>query len=195
MTAFNQVLANINRHTTLTPAAMDKLRALFSIRQLRKKEFLLREGEICTHEYYVNSGCVRTYYKDAKEMEHNLYFAIEDWWVSDLYSRTCMAPSFCNIVALEPTELVQISHAALEDLLREEPLLERFFRVSYQQSLVSLHLKNLQLLYMSGEERYIHFRKTYPGLAERIPQKHIATFLGLTPEFFNTIHAKVLRMQ
>jgi autonomous glycyl radical cofactor GrcA len=90
---------------------------------------------------------------------------------------------------------VQIKHSELEAFMIEVPAMERFFRLSYQQSLVAQHLKNLRLLSMNGEERYIHFREKYPQLAKRIPQKHIATFLGLTPEFFNTIHARVLRLR
>jgi CRP/FNR family transcriptional regulator, anaerobic regulatory protein len=77
--------------------------------------------------------------------------------------------------------------------MEEVPRLERFFRMLYEQSLVKQHLRNLQMLHMTAEERYIHFRTHYPKLAGRIPQKHIATFLGLTPEFFNTVHAKVMR--
>lgn len=190
---FKHFLANIRRYTNLTPLEEDALTSLLSIKRLNKKEFLLRKGNICEHEYYVNTGCLRSYFTDEKGLEHNLYFAIEDWWVSDLYSRTRQQPTHCDIVALEDAELVQISHADLEAFIGKTPAMEKFFRISYQQSLVNQHLRNLQMLYMNGEERYIQFRKNYPQLAERIPQKHIATFLGLTPQFFNTIHVKVLR--
>lgn len=104
-----------------------------------------------------------------------------------------MAPSYCNIIALEDSVLVKINHQSLEKFMTQVPAMERFFRLSYEQSMVSQHLKNLQMLYMSAEERYVYFRERFPALANRIPQKHIASFLGLTPQFFNTIHAKVLR--
>jgi len=183
------MIANIRRYTTLTPEEEQAFCVLLTIRTIKKKEFLLREGDVCTDEYYVNTGCLREYFVDNKGLEHNLYFAIEDWWISDLYSRTRLAPSYCNIVALEDCELVQISHSALEGFMEKAPAMERFFRISYQQSLVTQHLKNLQMLHMTAEERYIHFREKYPELAKRIPQKHVATFLGLTPEFFNLVHA------
>jgi CRP-like cAMP-binding protein len=113
--------------------------------------------------------------------------------VSDIYSRTFQAPALCNIVAMEECELVHISNIALEDFLREVPALERFFRISYQNSLATIHLKQIQLLSMNGIERYKYFRSRYPELDMRIPQKHIASYLGFTPEFFNTIRAKTLR--
>ena len=192
---YENILQNIRRYVSLTPGEEDAFCALLTLKKIKRKEFLLREGDVCTDEYYVNIGCLREYFADNKGMEHNLYFAIEDWWISDLYSRTQMAPSYCSIVALEDSELVQIPHLALEKFMEEVPRLERFFRLSYEQSLVRQHLRNLQMLHMTAEERYIHFRAHYPKLAGRIPQKHIATFLGLTPEFFNTIHAKVMRQK
>ncbi|PWV48773.1 Crp/Fnr family transcriptional regulator [Chitinophaga sp. S165] len=190
---YDNILENIRRYVLMTPEQEEAFCSLLTIKKLKRKEFLLREGDVCTDEFFVNKGCLREYYVDKKGLEHNLYFAIEDWWISDLYSRTQMAPTYCNIVALENSELVKISHQALEEFMEEVPKLERFFRLSYERSLVNQHLKNLQMLYMSAEERYVHFRERFPKLADRIPQKHIATFLGLTPEFFNTVHAKVLR--
>ncbi|SFM78795.1 cAMP-binding domain of CRP or a regulatory subunit of cAMP-dependent protein kinases [Chitinophaga sp. YR627] len=190
---YDNILRNISRYVLLTPAQEAAFCDLLSIETVKRKELLLREGDVCTDEYFVNKGCLRQYFVDRKGLEHNLYFAIEDWWISDLYSRTQMAPSYCNIVALEDSELVKINHQALEKFMTKVPELERFFRLSYEQSMVNQHLKNLQMLYMTAEERYSYFRERFPALANRIPQKHIATFLGLTPQFFNTIHAKVLR--
>jgi len=191
--AFESILKNISRFASLTLQEEEAFCALLAIKKVKRKEFILREGDICTAEYFVNKGCLRTYFVDKKGFEHNLYFAIEDWWISDLYSRTQMAPTYSNIVALEDSELVEIKHQALEEFMVKVPALERFFRLSYQLSLVNQHLKNLDMLHLSAEERYINFIEKYPRLAGRIPQKHIATYLGLTPEFFNTVHAKVTR--
>lgn len=190
---YENIVQNIRRYVSLTSGEEEAFCALLTIKTIKKKEFLLRAGEVCTEESYVNTGCLREYFTDHKGLEHNLYFAIEDWWISDLYSRTQTAPSYCHIVALEDSELVQISHRALERFMEEVPKLERFFRMSYERSLVNQHLRNLQMLHMTAEERYIHFRERYPQIVSRVPQKHIATFLGLTPEFFNTVHARVMR--
>lgn len=190
---YENILKNISRYISLSRQEEEDFCDILSIKKIKKKEFLLREGDICTDEYYVNKGCLREYFVDQKGFEHNLYFAIEDWWISDIYSRTQMAPSYCDIVALEDCELVCINHEKLENFMLKVPALERFFRLSYERSLVNMHLKNLRMLYMTAEERYIHFRERYPQLSNRIPQKHIASFLGLTPQFFNTVHAKVIR--
>jgi len=194
-TPFKNILKNVSRYTSLTPEEQEAFCALLTVRKVKRKQFLLQEGGICEYEYYVNSGCFRTYHLDPKGIEHNVYFAIEDWWTSDLYSRTTGEPTYCNIVAMEDSEVVQISQIDLEAFTLKVPAMERFFRISYQQSLINQHLRNLQMLYMNGQDRYIYFREKFPALANRIPQKHIATFLGLTPEFFNTVHARVLRLE
>src|ERR1044072_5799815 len=141
MVPHENILNNIRRFISLTPAEEEGFCSLLKIKKVGRKQFLLREGEICTAEYYVNKGCLRTYFIDKKGVEHNIYFAIEDWWISDLYSRTQMAPSYSNIVALEDSELIQINHLALEKYMVELPALERFFRLSYEKSLVHQHLK------------------------------------------------------
>jgi CRP-like cAMP-binding protein len=190
---YNQILNNIRRFVILTREQEEDFCSLLSIRKIKRKEFLLREGDVCVAEYFVNSGCLREYYTDQKEVEHNLYFAIEDWWISDLYSRTQLTPTYCNIIALEDSELVEVNHQVMEQFLTKVPAMERFLRLSYERALVNQHLRNLCMLSMTAEERYVDFIARYPKLSGRIPQKHIATFLGLTPEFFNTIHAKVMR--
>ena len=190
---FERFLSTIRRHVQLTEQEEAKLCALLSIKQLKRREYLVRAGDDARHEYFVNKGCLRTYYIDEKGMEHNTYFAIEGYWVSDIYSRTFNAPALCNIVALEDCELVHISNIALEGFLKEVPTLERFFRISYQNSLATIHLKQIQLLSMTGAERYNYFRAKYPELDRRIPQKHIASYLGFTPEFFNTVRSKAIR--
>jgi CRP-like cAMP-binding protein len=191
--AFERFISTIRKHVQLTEGEEMRLTSLLTIKKLKRKEFLVRHGEDARHEYFVNKGCLRTYYLDNKGTEHNTYFAVEGYWVSDIYSRTFQAPALCNIVAMEECELVHISNIALEDFLREVPTLERFFRISYQNSLATIHLKQIQLLSMNGMERYKYFRSKYPELDMRIPQKHIASYLGFTPEFFNTVRAKALR--
>jgi CRP-like cAMP-binding protein len=190
---FENFFNTLRRHARLAEAEEQKLCGLLSIKTLKRKELLTRCGEEARYEYFVNKGCLRTYYLDHRGMEHNTYFATEGYWVSDIYSRTFNAPALCNIIALEDCELVRISNLALEDFLKEVPALERFFRISYQKSLANIHLRQIQLLSLSGCERYNYFRKKYPELDRRIPQKHIASYLGFTPEFFNTVRTKAIR--
>jgi len=190
---FDLILKDINKQVPLTKEETDEFCSLLTIRRLKKKEYLLREGELCFHENYVNKGCFRTFCLDKTGIETNFYFAIEDWWISDIHSRTYKVPSLCNIIAIEDSEVVQISQTNLELFLFKVPRLEHFFRLLYQHSIAAHQLRLLQLLHLTAEQRYFDFREKYPEFDERIPQKQIASFLGLTPEFFNTVRTKVLR--
>ncbi len=187
------LINSLRKRIQLTPQEEKELCSLLSIRQLKKKDFLLREGEVCLYECFINKGCLRTFYTDQTGMEHTFYLGVEGWWISDMDSRISGTPASCNIVALEDTEVVQISQIDLEKILRRVPALEHFFRVMYENSIASHQARFVQLLHLNGEERYRRFRAKYPEFDKRVPQKYIATLLGLTPEFFSTVRSKVLR--
>jgi CRP-like cAMP-binding protein len=190
---FDKVLNNIGRHVKLTPEEADEFCSLLTIRQIKKKQFLVHEGQISSYESYVQTGCFRTYIIDRNGNEHNYYFAIEDWWTSDIYSRTFNTPAFCNIIAVEDSEVLQITQNQLNSCMFKVPKIESFFRIIYQRSMAIHQYRLLQQLNMTSEERYREFREKYPEFDRRIPQKHIASYLGLTPEFFSSIRSKVLK--
>jgi CRP-like cAMP-binding protein len=191
--SFDAILKNIGRHVLLSEEEQQDFCSLLSVKFFKKKAYLLREGEVCLHETYINKGCLRNFYIDTEGIDHSFYFGIEDWWMSDMHSRINAVPSASNIIAVEDTEVFQVAQTDLEKFLKKVPALERFFRISYQYSIAQHQTKYLQQLHMSGEERYASFRKKYPQFDKRIPQKHIATYLGMTPEFFNTVRSKVIR--
>ncbi|KIO78701.1 Crp/Fnr family transcriptional regulator [Pedobacter lusitanus] len=190
---FDSILKNIERHITLSEAEKADFCSLLEVIQVKKKEYLIHQEEICTHEAYINKGCFRTFFVDREEVEHTFYFGIEDWWISDIYSRTFKVPSQYKIMALEDAEVFLISDNALEAFLLRVPKMEYFYRKLFQHSMAVYQLRLLQLHQHTAEERYRNFRQKYPEFDRRIPQKYIASFLGLTPEFFNTVRTRVLK--
>jgi CRP-like cAMP-binding protein len=118
-------------------------------------------------------------------------FAIEDWWTGDLYSFPTQTPSTYFIDALEDTEVLQLSKTNLEKLYGQEPKFERFYRIIFQNALIAQHERISQNLSFSAEQRYLHFIKKYPEVEQRISQKHVATFLGITPEFLSMLRKKL----
>ena len=190
---YDNVLKNMSRYVILTKEEEDEFCSLLATRQIKKKQFLVHEGQISSYESYVNEGCFRTYIIDRNGTEHNFYFAMEDWWTSDIYSRTFNTPAFCNIVAIEDSEVLQIAQHQLEALMVRLPKIEHFFRTIYQRSMAIHQYRLMQQLNMTSEERYRQFREKYPEFDRRIPQKHIASYLGMTPEFFSNIRSKVIK--
>lgn len=172
----------------------DELALLFSVMTLQKieaKTYLLREGEVCRFEAFVIKGCLRKYCIDEAGHEVNLQFAVEDWWISDLKSFTEETRSELFIQALEDCEIMTISHQDKEDMFRSIPALERIFRIMVQRSHNVLQERFVGVLTKPAEERYIDFIEKYPGLPHRIAQHHIASYLGMTPEFLSKVRKRL----
>jgi CRP-like cAMP-binding protein len=190
---FSIILRNVSRHITLTKNEAEVFRSLLSYRRIRRRQYVLQEGDVCRYENYVLSGCLRSYYTDRDGFEHVTMFAIEDWWISDLDSLLTQTPATLTIDALEDTEVLQIDPPSIEQLYEKVPKFERFFRILLQKAFVAHQRRILDIIARSAEERYEEFATRYPAFLQRIPQKHIAAYLGITPEFLSRIRRKRTR--
>jgi CRP-like cAMP-binding protein len=185
------ILRNIGRHIQLDKSETDFFLSILQTKKLKRKEFLLKPGEISRTENFINKGCLRTYTVDEQGVEHILMFAIEDWWTGDLHSFLSQTPATYFVEALEDTEVIQYTKENFEKLLVQVPKFERFYRIALQKSLISLHQRISQNLSHSAEERYLNFLKKYPHLQERLSQKQIAAYLGMTPIFLSMLRKKM----
>lgn len=187
------LLKNIARFITLTEEETREMISLFEVKELKKKEFLLKEGQVCHHTYFINKGMVRTFYTDHSGIEHNVQFAIEDWWTGDMHSFLTEKPARYNVVAMEDTQLLAIEKKSQEALYIKIPKFEKFFRHLLQNAFVALQERILSSMSETAEERYLNFRKKYPAMDARIPQNQIASFLGITPESLSRVRRQMMR--
>ncbi len=190
---FDLILKNISRHIDLDKTEVDFFISLLQPRAIKRKQFLLREGEVCKYETFVTKGCLRTYHTDSNGFDHIVMFAVEDWWTGDFYSFLTQTPATFNIDALVDTEVLQVDKAKLEKLYACVPKFERFFRIMFQNAFVAQQQRIMQNLSFTAEQRYLQFKKKYPLLEQRIPQKQIAAFLGITPEFLSMLRRKMAK--
>jgi CRP-like cAMP-binding protein len=151
---------------------------------------LLRQDEICKYSAFVALGCLRGYTIDKNGIEHVLSFAPPGWWIADLYSLFSEKPGTLNIEALEDTDIILLSKTGQEKLYTEVPKFERFFRVLTENSLVASQQRVVDNLSLTAEERYNLFCKRYPTLIDHLPLKQIASYIGVTPEFFSRMRNK-----
>jgi CRP-like cAMP-binding protein len=190
---FELLHKHVNARIHLTPHELECCGRYFTARKVKKRQFLLQEGEICKHLAFVNSGCLREYTVDQKGEEHIIQFAIQDWWISDLNSFLCASPSTHNIDAIQDSEVLLLEKDARDRLLDEVPKMERFFRLLLESNYVATHRRISYTLSASAEERYLAFLKTYPELAEQVPQHEIASYLGITPQSLSRIRKELSR--
>lgn len=187
------ILNNISRFVDLTELDKQKYIALLTEIKLRRKDFLLQAGEIAKYEYFITKGCLKVYTLDEDGAPHISMFAIEDYWTGDISSFMTKEPSRYYIKATENSELLGISRANYDVLFQEIPKFERFYRILYQRSLISYIRRSNHGISLTAEERYINFKKKYPQIVNRITQKDLAAYIGITPEFMSKIISKVNR--
>lgn len=189
---FQLLRTHIEKRVVLTDEEFATIFRFFVPKKLRKKQFILNEGEVCKHISFVNSGCLRQYTIDNKGAEHIIQFAIEDWWVSDLHSFLSGKPAIDNIDALEDSEVLLLEKSARDNLLNSCPKMEKFFRILIEANHVATNQRISDSLSTSAEERYLNFIKTYPKIFEQVPQNQIASYLGITPQSLSRIRKELV---
>jgi CRP-like cAMP-binding protein len=185
------ILKNISKHIQLSDREKEYFLSLLQWKTLNRNEPLLRPGEICRTENFIVGGSLRMYAVDDKGIEHTVMLGIEEWWISDLYSLFTKQPSSYFIAALVPSQLLQLKREDLERLYKKVPGFERFFRIMFQNAFVAQQERIHQNLSLPAAERYAAFLKKYPLLEQRIPQKYIASYLGMTPVFLSMLRKKM----
>lgn len=181
----------VNRCGSFTPEDIAIFNSLLKPKSVKRKQLLLRQGEICDFEAYIVKGCIRNYYIDESGSEVILQFAVEDWWVSDIGSFHEQKPSQLYIEAMEDSELLTLNPARKEELLARVPQFERVFRLMVQRHLSALEHRLIHTIAQTAEERYLEFIRQYPKIALRVPQHYIASYLGMTPEFLSKVRKRL----
>ncbi len=185
------LLQNINQRISLSPEEQEKLKTFFIPKKLRRRQYLLQEGEVCQYAAFVEKGLLRSYSIDKKGNEHIMQFAMENWWISDLYSFFSGEPSSYMIDALEDSELLLIKRDRYEELLKAIPSMERYFRLLLQNNLIATQRRLNDKLSLSAEELYRTMIETCDSIPQRIPQQLLASFLGITRETLSRIRKKM----
>ncbi|WP_431210475.1 Crp/Fnr family transcriptional regulator [Puia sp. P3] len=183
----------VAKYIALTEEELAFFHSLLKHRKLKKKSFLLQEGEICDFEAFVLKGCIRSYYIDKDGVETILLFAVEDWWVSDLTSFAEQKPSHLFIETIEDCELLSIDFKNKSLLFQKIPAFERMFRLLVQRALGVLQQRFYASVSQTAEERYLQFMEKYPLIAQRVPQHQIARYIGVSPEFLSKVRSTMYK--
>ncbi|OBS13681.1 cyclic nucleotide-binding protein [Elizabethkingia miricola] len=182
--------AHVDKFIEIDDQEFKKISSFFRVKRFRKKEDLMTAGEICRYHFFVLKGCLRKFYITSKGSEQTTEFAIENWWLTDNMVYEHQLRTDFSIQAVENSEVLVIEHQDQERLLKEYPVMERYFRYVYQRSYAAAQMRVRYIYTFSKEEMYLHFLEQQPQFVQRIPQYLIASFLGLTPEYLSEIRAK-----
>lgn len=190
---FDLIDASIARYVQLTAGEQELFHSLLKFKKVKKKSFLLQEGEVCSFETFIVKGCVRLYFIDKEGTETILYFGVEGWWVSDLLSFMDQQPSNQFIETLEDCELLMLDYRSKITLLEKIPHLEKYYRLLLQRSLGVLQQRFYASFTQTAEERYLAFVEKYPQVVQRVPQHQIARYIGVSPEFLSKVKSTLYK--
>ncbi|MFT3748112.1 MAG: Crp/Fnr family transcriptional regulator [Agriterribacter sp.] len=182
---------HFNKKVPLTEAEQSLIKSRLAVKKIRKKQYLLQEGDVCKTIAFVERGLLRSYTVDENGGEHIMQFAVEGWFISDLYSFLTGEPATYNIEAVEDTELVMINKSAYDELLAKCAKYEKFSRILITGAYIALQKRINSLMSFTLEERYETFIKQYPEIARRVPQHMIASYIGLTPETLSRVRKRI----
>lgn len=151
----------------------------------------MTQGQPCRELYFVEKGCLRMYYITRKSTEQITQFAIDGWWIADYFSFMDKTTSEYYIQCIEKSKVISIDVNQLDQLLKELPQLERYFRIIMQRTVAANQHRSKLMSEMSKEEFYYHFCSSFPEFIQRVPQYMVASYLGLTPEYVSELRKKL----
>ncbi|MFV1448523.1 Crp/Fnr family transcriptional regulator [Maribacter sp. HS] len=179
-----------NRYVEFNRDEINEFCSKIKIKTFDKKEYILKEGQICNNRYFILEGLVRSFYTDYKGNEKIIQFALENWWITDTDSFINQIPSFSSIQTLEKTTVLILNKKDLETLYFSNTKLERLFRMISEKTLIAIQRKANFYLQMNSKDRYNLFTTQFPIFAQRVPQYMIASYLEITPEYLSEIRSK-----
>ncbi|WP_276361437.1 Crp/Fnr family transcriptional regulator [Daejeonella sp. H1SJ63] len=189
---FEVLFSKIEEKIKLTDTEKEICKSLFSPKKLRKRQYILQQDDVCKNLVFVEKGILRSYSVDNKGNEHIIQFALEGWWIADIYSFLTGEEAVYNIDAIEDSELLQISKSALDELYERVPKFERYFRILTQSNMIATHRRLTATLSASADEKYLRLLSAYPNIVARVPQHMIASYLGITPETLSRVRKRIV---
>ncbi len=158
---------------------------------LPKGGTLLKANDKVDYQYYVYTGCLRTYFIDTSGKEHTIQFAIKDWWISDYTAFFSSSKAIMHIESIQEAILYSISKKGMEEVFEKIPALETFFRKKMEKAFARYQHRILANLAQSAKERYLAFINTYPNIEQNVKNYHIASYLGITTESLSRIRKEL----
>lgn len=187
------VISHIQKYVHAEPELLESFVNALEYCEFSNKTIILEEGKISHGSYFIISGCVRAYAVDTNGNEHVMHLALENWWIADMYSFITGKPGRFTLQAIENCQLLYLSKTDQEKFYNLCPAIERYFRILMENAYVSTIQRIHDNLSLSAEERYLRFKEKFPSLEHRIPSKYIASYIGVTPEFFSKMRSKLLK--
>lgn len=163
-------------------------------RFLKKGEFLLKAGQVCQHISFINRGALRVFWEvDGEEITKHFFFEHE--YATEYISFLTRQPSTISILVCEDAEFVEIHYDDVQRLYAAYPVWQKYGRLMAEHLFLVLADRSHQLLYSTPEKMYLRLLEEKPHFIERMPQQHIASYLGIKPESLSRIRKRLMELK
>ena len=188
----DELIDELSRYVTLSHDEALALLARMRKIEFKKRDTLQNTGDRADHFYWIREGCTMASYFDANGQEHVMQFAVAHWWTTDLNGFLQNTESELTIQALTDGWALAIRSDDYEALLEECPVYERYFRKIFANALVVHQRRIMRTIGADAEAHYRAYLRDYPGIDQWVPQKYIASYLGITPEFLSKLRRRMV---
>jgi CRP-like cAMP-binding protein len=181
----------ISKYVSLSEVELEDITNKFKSKAVKKNNFLLRQGETCKDLVFVQKGCLRLYYlKD--DIEVSVWFAFEQSSAIEIYSFISENPSNYFLQAIEDSEVLYLPKTELNKLYHHQPKMQEMMRNFWEDVILNLINRFTALQADSAEKRYLDLLKK-PDYLATIPQKYLASFIGVTPTSLSRIRKQIIK--
>ncbi|SEW26936.1 cAMP-binding domain of CRP or a regulatory subunit of cAMP-dependent protein kinases [Chryseobacterium wanjuense] len=193
--SFEPLYTYIESKSALTLSDEEKtlIQNTFKPKHLRKRQYLLQEGDICKYMSFIVKGSGRMFSVNEKGQENIMRFAVENWWLGDYESYNFSTPSLYNIEVLEDSEVLMVEHGSMQELMKAILAVDLMIKEIDRRGAVATQKRIHSSISHSAEERYDTLIKNYPEFLNRFPQSMIASYLGISPETLSRIRKNMLK--
>lgn len=188
MIRFNPAVILINSFAPLSEESLELLESIMTVELLPRNTMLLEVGQVSFRFYFVKKGLARIYYRRETE-EVTDYFAIDNQFLGAVPSLFTGQPSHKAIQLLEDSEIISFKYSAFEDFCNKRHDINNAGRKMAIFGFLEGQQRVESIRFLSARERYEELEKKYPGIANRAPLKHIASYLGITQVSLSRIRA------
>ena len=188
---YDRYFQNFNSKVPLTEGEQELIKNYLTVKKIRKRQYLLQDGDVCKSVAFVEKGALRLYHISEDGTEHIVQFALEGQFITDLYSFLTTEPSTYNIEAIEDSELVLITKSASDELRKLSSKYQEYIFQITSEAYIQLEKRLTSISSLTLEERYKDLTTNYPDIIQRLPQHMIASYMGLTPETLSRVRKRI----
>ena len=188
---YERYFQHFNEKVPLTEEEQELIKNYLTVKKLRKRQYLLQEGDVCRCVAFVEKGALRLYRVNEDGSENIVAFALDGFFITDLYSFLTNEISTYNIDAIEDSELVLITRSASDELRTLSSRYQEFIFRETSEAYIQLARRITSIISLGLEERYKELTTEYPDIIHRVPQHMIASYMGLTPETLSRVRKRI----